>query len=125
MASRQRPRSPRSSAPIISGNQLSGTPGSAEASERGQDGASLRAGSDTKPFEDSTTSTLDEAVLPNASFTGDEIIHKDRDERIAELAYLRAEQRGFEPGRELDDWLWAEHEVDASLSSQGGDRDAP
>ncbi len=28
--------------------------------------------------------------------------------RIAELAYFKAEERGFEPGHELDDWLEAE-----------------
>ena len=34
---------------------------------------------------------------------------------IAETAYLRAEQRGFAPGHETDDWLAAESEVDALL----------
>lgn len=28
--------------------------------------------------------------------------------RIAELAYFKAEARGFEPGHELEDWLEAE-----------------
>jgi hypothetical protein len=32
--------------------------------------------------------------------------------RIAIAAYYRAERRGFTPGRELDDWLEAEREVD-------------
>jgi len=49
----------------------------------------------------------DAAASPDAS---------DRDSarhvRIALAAYLRAEARGFEPGRELDDWLEAEREVD-------------
>ncbi|NLG76618.1 MAG: DUF2934 domain-containing protein [Xanthomonadaceae bacterium] len=36
-----------------------------------------------------------------------------REARIAERAYWRAERRGFEPGRELDDWLEAEREVDS------------
>ncbi len=31
--------------------------------------------------------------------------------RIAELAYYKAEQRGFEPGHEMDDWLAAEREL--------------
>lgn len=31
--------------------------------------------------------------------------------RIAEVAYLKAERRGFAPGRELDDWLEAEREL--------------
>jgi hypothetical protein len=34
---------------------------------------------------------------------------------IAEAAYLRAEQRGFAPGHETEDWLAAEVEVDALL----------
>lgn len=33
------------------------------------------------------------------------------DERIAELAYYKAESRGFEPGYELQDWLEAEQEI--------------
>ncbi len=34
---------------------------------------------------------------------------------IEQSAYLRAEQRGFAPGFELEDWLAAEAEVDAVL----------
>jgi hypothetical protein len=34
----------------------------------------------------------------------------DRDAKIAELAYYKAEGRGFEPGHELEDWLEAEGE---------------
>jgi hypothetical protein len=37
----------------------------------------------------------------------------ERHRRISELAYKRAEQRGFAPGGESDDWLDAEREVDA------------
>lgn len=33
------------------------------------------------------------------------------DERIAELAYYKAESRGFQPGYELQDWLEAEKEL--------------
>jgi hypothetical protein len=40
----------------------------------------------------------------------------ERARRIALAAYLRAERRGFAPGRELDDWLAAEREVDAEGS---------
>lgn len=32
--------------------------------------------------------------------------------RIAIAAYYRAERRGFAPGREIEDWLDAEREVD-------------
>jgi hypothetical protein len=31
---------------------------------------------------------------------------------IAEAAYLRAEQRHFEPGHEVEDWLAAESAID-------------
>jgi len=37
---------------------------------------------------------------------------KERHEAIAEAAYLRAEDRGFLPGYELQDWLDAEAEFD-------------
>ena len=39
----------------------------------------------------------------------------DREQRIAERAYQLAEQRGFTPGREMDDWLAAEREVDGQI----------
>jgi hypothetical protein len=37
-------------------------------------------------------------------------------ERIAALAYLKAEARGFFPGQELDDWLEAEQEINGARS---------
>ena len=37
----------------------------------------------------------------------------ERHRRICDLAYRRAEQRGFAPGGEVEDWLEAEREVDA------------
>jgi hypothetical protein len=37
----------------------------------------------------------------------------ERHSRICDLAYRRAEQRGFAPGNEVEDWLEAEREVDA------------
>lgn len=41
---------------------------------------------------------------------------EDRYRMIAEAAYYRAENRGFMPGSELDDWLAAEIEVDELLA---------
>ena len=38
---------------------------------------------------------------------------------IAEVAYYRAERRGFAPGGELQDWLEAEAEVLARLRAGG------
>jgi hypothetical protein len=37
--------------------------------------------------------------------------------QIAERAYLRAEQRGFVAGYELDDWLAAEAEIKSGASA--------
>ena len=36
----------------------------------------------------------------------------ERHAMIELAAYYRAELRGFAPGRELEDWLAAEHEID-------------
>ncbi len=42
----------------------------------------------------------------------------ERERLIAELAYFRAEARGFAPGDELADWTAAEAEVDARFSAR-------
>jgi hypothetical protein len=39
----------------------------------------------------------------------------EKQELISKAAYYRAEQRGFVPGLELDDWLAAELEIEGSL----------
>ncbi len=36
---------------------------------------------------------------------------------ICEAAYYIAEHRGFQPGHDMDDWLTAEQQIDASLTS--------
>ncbi|MGH8177598.1 MAG: DUF2934 domain-containing protein [Steroidobacter sp.] len=43
---------------------------------------------------------------------------RDRESRIAERAYQLAQQRGFAPGAELEDWLQAEREIDAQPIKQ-------
>lgn len=53
-----------------------------------------------------TNSNLQQRDLPSIS--------DNREARIAERAYWRAERRGFAPGHELEDWLHAEREVDDS-----------
>jgi hypothetical protein len=45
-------------------------------------------------------------------------MYERRNTRVREAAYLRAQARGFEPGRALEDWLAAEHEVDACLFAE-------
>jgi hypothetical protein len=49
-------------------------------------------------------------VNSDTEVSGNPICLPDRDAKIAELAYYRAECRGFEPGHELEDWLEAERE---------------
>ena len=49
-------------------------------------------------------------VNSTSEASGDTIFLPDRDARIAELAYYKAESRGFEPDHELEDWLEAEQE---------------
>lgn len=44
--------------------------------------------------------------------------HETRLEKIRALAYLRAKQRGFRPGHEMEDWLAAEKEVNEEFSRQ-------
>jgi hypothetical protein len=43
---------------------------------------------------------------------------KSRHSQIAERAYFLSQARGFAPGRQLDDWLAAEREIDARRSDE-------
>ena len=53
----------------------------------------------------------------------------ERLRHIATAAYFKAEARGFQPGRELDDWLEAEAEYDGwkqeSAAARASRREAP
>ena len=62
-----------------------------------------------------TSSQLERREIPSFSI--------DREARIAEAAYWRAERRGFAGGQELDDWLAAEREVDGDIERQRSNRD--
>ena len=42
-------------------------------------------------------------------------VPSDLNKLVAEAAYYRAQQRGFTPGHELDDWVAAEAEVRRTL----------
>lgn len=37
----------------------------------------------------------------------------EREQMVAVAAYYRAEQRGFSSGKEVEDWLWAEKEIES------------
>ena len=47
-----------------------------------------------------------------------------RHREVAEAAYFLSQARGFAPGRELDDWLAAEREIDARKSDEAHRRRA-
>lgn len=49
------------------------------------------------------------SVKPNKSITSRP--NQDYQEMISEAAYYKAEQRGFVPGFEQEDWLAAENEI--------------
>lgn len=52
---------------------------------------------------------------------------KQRHRRISEAAYYRAQQRGFSPGQEHDDWVESEKDVDRGTptSKKPADNDFP
>ena len=52
---------------------------------------------------------LPASAMPPATEPGE----RERQSMIAEAAYYRAENRGFAPGWETEDWLAAEKEIDA------------
>lgn len=74
-------------------------------SSRGARPGGEKAGGDLEAGATIEDSSLERREIPSYS--------DSREARIAERAYWRAERRGFEPGRELDDWLEAEREVDS------------
>jgi hypothetical protein len=79
--------------------------------------ASRRTSDTPAPTPRRTLSVKKGAVARAASGVTPEVRHA----MIAESAYLRAQARGFLPGREAEDWLAAEAEVDALLKlSHGG-----
>jgi hypothetical protein len=43
---------------------------------------------------------------------------RERYEMIATMAFYRAEQRNFEPGHDVEDWLDCERIIDGMLSKQ-------
>jgi len=54
--------------------------------------------------------TLTDEIVSETEISGQVLCLPDRDAKIAEMAYYKAESRGFEPGYELDDWFAAEQE---------------
>ncbi len=59
------------------------------------------------------------AVKKSARRKAATLTHQERYIKIAEAAYLLAEQQGFAPGGELDNWLAAEQQIDAWIAKDG------
>ena len=62
--------------------------------------------------------TSEQRAAPMAGNLRPEVSPEEAKRLIAEAAYYRAKQRGFEPGHELEDWVEAESEVMGRLHSQ-------
>lgn len=63
-----------------------------------------------------------EALMRHAGRKGDsgtEFSDEELHQLVAQAAYRRAEQRGFTPGHELDDWLEAETDIRQALGMSG------
>ena len=69
----------------------------------------------TAPPIASAFDQIDPAEMPSEV---DESARAELDRMIGEAAYYIAEQRGFEPGHELDDWLAAEAQIHDQLAVQ-------
>jgi len=55
--------------------------------------------------------TSEQRAAPLASNLREGVSPDETKRLIAEAAYYRAKQRGFAPGRELEDWIEAESEI--------------
>jgi hypothetical protein len=58
------------------------------------------------------------ASTPMSSNLRPDISSEETRRQIAEAAYYRAKERGFEPGHELEDWIEAESEVMGRINGQ-------
>jgi DUF2934 family protein len=63
----------------------------------------------------STRSAAPRAARVPAPATRLDVSPQERQRMIEEAAYYRAQQRGFAPGNEVEDWIAAETEIDGQL----------
>jgi len=71
-----------------------------------KDPAALRTAAATQVPADERT--------PSGSFVAGPPSGTDRQMRISKIAYFKAQQRGFAPGHDWEDWFAAEREVPGS-----------
>ncbi len=65
-------------------------------------------------------STSSKKRLQSASALDSSIPTVEKQHMVCEAAYYIAEQRGFSPGSELDDWLLAEAQINTENVRHGG-----
>jgi hypothetical protein len=65
-----------------------------------------------------SSSRTGSGTTENAVQSKVEVSNEARYRMICEAAYIRAEQRGFRPGGEVEDWLAAEQEVERLLAAE-------
>jgi len=53
------------------------------------------------------------------------VTESQRHEAVQVAAYYLAERRGFEPGHELEDWINAEAQLDATVGTGQRDTEVP
>lgn len=63
------------------------------------------------PQPDSQAAAPRKGPIPLGSSARGEMSAEETRRQIAEAAYYRAKERGFEPGHELEDWIEAESEI--------------
>jgi hypothetical protein len=63
------------------------------------------------PLGASADRSVEQAEAPESGIRRADVSDGELRARIEEAAYYRAQQRGFSPGFELDDWIAAEAEV--------------
>lgn len=81
---------------------------SGKQSEKYGDGAAQTAGAALNSMQ------LDAGSPDRESTSGESMQSSTREQQIAVMAYFKAEQRRFQDGGELGDWLAAEQEFDST-----------
>jgi hypothetical protein len=69
--------------------------------------------------DEASSHSVPETAITNSMLHKATHISVDRHKQLEEAAYRLAEQRGFSPGHDLDDWFTAEMELDQRLAGDG------
>ncbi len=75
--------------------------------------------SDNTVSDETSTHSAPEASITSTTLHKTPHAAVERHTELAQAAYHLAEQRGFAPGHELDDWFTAEVALDQRLAGEG------